>query len=755
MAVESQDDMRMDLGAMVAAVWSRKFRIILVTALLLVATYAALMFVPKMYESSASLLIEPRENSYTRATNDTSSGGLAGAEAAVSSQIELIKSRDTLLTLIRAEKLDEVPELTAGGGSPSGLLSSLLGKKAQPADVEETVLQNLNERLTVIRERDSNVVSLFVRAEDPALAARIANALANVYVRRRADLSLSDTAEASVWLNEQIKQLRLRVTEAENKVASYKVNKDLLTGSSSTSLLDQQLSTVAGQITAAQERKNTAISRSALIRGLLAKGQPLDGVPDVRDSATIQQLSQTKATLQGERAQKSATLLPNHPTIRALNAQIAEIDKQIAVEGRRVADALDASAEIEEGLEVSLQADLTQLKSGAGAATRETVNLNELEREAKAERDLLESYLLRYRDAVSRTDASSALPDVRVVTMAAPAVSPASPKTTLILIAVTIVSLALQIGSILFGELLSGRALTPRRVSPAAAAEPAITEEPEAAAEVAPYQTQSYTDEQPGASRYDEPVAIYEPATALVSEQPVETMEGTVQPLDDSDEHTDIQAPERDGQNIEAAPDALNEQPEPVILGHEPRADLPKLHALSSDIVLGEVRVVLLSSVHDERDSTAIAELLIDEALRNGLSVARVDAGSGRISAEPGVTDLSAGYASFGDVVHKSPHEGLAEVPWGHQSALDRRSMRPFTLVEALTDIYELVVVLTGRSGMASALPVFAGIEGRLILALGEETDERTTAAASADAAALGFGAAQLIVSPLAEAEVA
>jgi uncharacterized protein involved in exopolysaccharide biosynthesis len=749
----------MDLGAMVAAVWSRKFRIILVTALLLVATYAALMFVPKMYESSASLLIEPRENSYTRANNDTGSAGLAGAEAAVSNQIELIKSRDTLLTLIKAEKLDEVPELTAGGGSSGGLLSSLLGKKAQPADVEETVLQNLNERLTVMRERDSNVVSLFVRAEDPVLAARIANGLANVYVRRRADLSLSDTAEASVWLNEQIKQLRLRVTDAENKVASYKVNKDLLTGSSSTSLLDQQLSTVAGQITSAQERKNTAMSRSALIRGLLAKGQALDGVPDVRDSATIQQLSQTKATLQGERAQKSATLLPNHPTIRALTAQIAEIDKQITVEGRRVADALDAAAEIEEGLEVSLQADLTQLKSGAGTATRETVNLNELEREAKAERDLLESYLLRYRDAVSRTDASSALPDVRVVTMAAPAVSPASPKTTLILIAVTIVSLALQIGSILFGELLSGRALTTRRTTAPAAVEPpaelALVDEPEAMAEVAPYQTPSYPDEQPAADRYEEPTTIYEPATALVSELPAETMEGALQPLDVSDEHDDAPQSEPHYHDIEAASEVLEDLPEPLVPIREPRTDLSKLQALSSDIALGEVRIVLLSSLHDERDSTAIAELLIEEALRNGLSVARVDAGSGQISAEPGVTDLSAGYASFGDVVHKSPHEGLAEVPWGHQSALDRRSMRPFTLVEALTDIYEFVVVLTGRNGMASALPVFAGIEGRLILALGEEADERAIGAARTDAAALGFDQAQVIISPLAEAEVA
>src|SRR5690606_9617062 len=93
--------------------------------------------------------------------------------------------------------------------------------------------------------------------------------------------------------------------------------------------------------------------------------------------------------------------------------------------------------------------------------TIDTVALDGLEREAKAQRDLLEAYLLRYTEASSRVDANSTLPDVRVVSLAAPAVSPASPKSSLILLAVGLVSATLQIGAIIFGELLSGRALVP------------------------------------------------------------------------------------------------------------------------------------------------------------------------------------------------------------------------------------------------------------------------------------------------------
>ena len=46
-------------------------------------------------------------------------------------------------------------------------------KRSQPAprSSDETVLENLSQRMTVIRERDSAVISIYVRSADAALAA--------------------------------------------------------------------------------------------------------------------------------------------------------------------------------------------------------------------------------------------------------------------------------------------------------------------------------------------------------------------------------------------------------------------------------------------------------------------------------------------------------------------------------------------------------------------------------------------------------
>ena len=717
MTFESQmaHDARIDVGALLGAVLRRLPRIIVVTIALLVAAFIVVMFMPRLYESTASILVEPRSNIYFRSTNEQIPV-VSGEAGVVSSQIELLKSRDTLLSVVDKLDLRSVAEFngTGGGGfSPLAIVSQLVGRKAAPVSIDEVVLNTLYERLSVTQERDSRIISVTVSSTDPQLASDIANAVANAHVARRAELSLSDTAEASSWLADEIAKLRVSVTAAETAVANFKVDNDLFIGSNNTSLADQQLSTIATQITSAQERKNAALSRAALIRSMIEQGQPIDGIADVRSSAVIQQLSQEKARLQGEKAQRSATLLSNHPTIQALNAQIAELNNQIALEGRRVADALEAEARIEADLETSLQADLTRAKSSASTATQDIVTLDSLEREAKAQRDLLEGYLQRYSEAVSRTESNSALPDVRVVSVAAPAVSPASPKTSLILVAVGFVSIAVQLGVVIFGELMSGRAIT----------------------RVGHERAQDQLDEAPFVEDELEPDQRWEEPPELETVEPETPQDALVA------HRAEPELPEPTASEPQDA-EAPTASPPAGIAGIVP------LSALSSDLVLGRTHLLILAAHKDNADCVALAEELIGQALGRGLSVALVDAGSARPGDEPGLADLSIGAASFGDVVQKSADNSFAEVAWGQGRIIDRTSGKPLTLVEALGDIYEVVVLMTGRVGSASTLPMFQGLDGRLVLVAGDDDDLGAVARTRERLQNAGFGRCEVAAAP-------
>jgi hypothetical protein len=311
---------------------------------------------------------------------------------------------------------------------------------------------------------------------------------------------------------------------------------------------------------------------------------------------------------------------------------------------------------------------------------------------------------------------------------------PASPKTGLILGAVAFVSLALQIGTVLFGELMSGRAVYDRN----ARHEPLIAE-PDEFQTVDEHEEIVETD-------YAEPEAAAENAT--------------------EDEETAIPEPVLGDMTEPAAPAArpapaaapvihsATSRPAPMARHRAAGSNALELSNLSADIAIGRVRVVLLAAVGEARDAAVVADALVSDALSKGLSVCRVDAGSMRPTTAPGISDLCAEEVGFGDVVHKV-REGLAEVPWGHVLTIDRGSSRALTLVEALGDIYEVVIVLTGRIGLNSNLPMFAGLQGRLVLVRGADTPSSLVDAVSADAAPLGFELTQSVAVPEAQPEVA
>ncbi|WP_421760227.1 GumC family protein [Devosia sp.] len=694
LAEERAEDLRMDIGALLGAVLSRWLRIFLVTAALLVGVAGLLMFVPRVYESSASLLVEPRDNVYTRAANESAAtDNGVNADALMSSQIELIKSRDLLLDVVESEKLRSVPEFASAGFSLTGFAMNLVGRRSSQS-IDEIVLANLADRMTVIRERDSSVISVYVRSTDRELAPRIANAIAAAHVKRRAAQSITDTAEATVWLQQEIEKLRTKVNTAETAVANFKVDNDLFMGASATPVTDQQLSTVSTQIAEAQQRKNAAQARADLINSLIASGKSIESVADVRDSVVIQSLLQTKGSLQSELAQKSTTLLANHPTIKALKAQIREIDGQIADQGRRVAASLSAEAQAEDGLEQKLREDLTRAKLASSDATRGNVTLEGLEREAKAQRDLLENYLAKYSDAASRSASNSALPDVRVISDAAPSIEPASPKVPLILGAVGFVALALQVGMVLFGELMSGRALTSRY-------------EAEVDAEV-----DVHTVAEPGESEAED--VIEEASAPLMAETPAEM------------------------QHIAPAVPVVPSEFEDVI----------------ADVVSGSLRIVLLAGLGPQDARLGASVELIDAAIGAGLSAVAVDAGTARVTLDPGLSDLSAERADYGDVVQRID-DVLGEVKWGRLAAIDRRSARPKLLIEALADIYHLVVVDTGALGKDSSLSLFASSSAAVLLISDTSVSPVVSAAARRELTAQGLAVRAILTVPDRSANVA
>ena len=91
-----------------------------------------------------------------------------------------------------------------------------------------------------------------------------------------------------------------------------------------------------------------------------------------------------------------------------------------------------------------------------------------LEREAKTQRDLLESYMGKYREASARDSINAAPPEARIISRATPALAPAYPKKTATLQSSPLPPLRSRLAYVVTGALLGEPSEDTRRPSMAA-----------------------------------------------------------------------------------------------------------------------------------------------------------------------------------------------------------------------------------------------------------------------------------------------
>ena len=155
----------------------------------------------------------------------------------------------------------------------------------------------------------------------------------------------------------------------------------------------------------------------------------VDASTEALNSPLIQRLREQQAALSRSRAQLAITYLPSHPKLAAVQSEIANIDRQIRNEAMRIVDSLEDQAKIASSREATLRASLNAAKAKASGTNQDEVKLRALEREAAANRQLLETFLNRYTDASTRQDLIAQPGMARIIQRAAIPSSPSYPLT--------------------------------------------------------------------------------------------------------------------------------------------------------------------------------------------------------------------------------------------------------------------------------------------------------------------------------------
>lgn len=666
----------------------------------LVALVGAVLFVnivkPK-YTGEARVILENRDNYFTRPDKEQRGTDPPLDTEAVQSQVQTIMSRDIAKTAIKKLDLASREEFDPVAKQPSTLkrVLAMIGLTKDPLAVppEERILENFFDKLLVFNVGKSRVISIEFSSRDPELAAKGANLIAEEYIAFQRDAKKSTTQGASAWLAQAIEPMRARVAEAEAKVEAFRSENGLLIGASNATIATQQLGEMNTQMSAARSAQSELNAKSRMIREALRTGRIFE-TSEVVNNELVRRLLEQRVSMKTQIALEERSLLPGHPRMKELTAQLADLESQIRTAAERTARTMENDARVAGARVQSLQAEFEGQKRTASNANEHEVQLRALEREARALRDNYEQYLAKYRDSLSRDSDAASPADVRIISRAVLPQLPAFPKKVPIILLATLATMVLTSAIIVTRFLFASAIGEGEMTAPAPA--------PMAATAFVPVV----------------PVAAAPVVAAGMPVAPAAPPDPPKQPAVPPAAPAPKPAPARAQPQAKAparAPDTT------AVL--EPLADdLCTLKQAGRALVIG-------CQAHGGDVMSATTALPLGRVLARRGSVVLVDLSGQSTLVEQaiarfrpaGISELMAGSASFVEAIHRDRASRMHVIPYGGMAGagIDAASEVFDEIIDALCQTYDFVIVDSG----ASATDIAAHCGAMLLVASRDDTD--------------------------------
>ncbi len=706
-------DVDIDIASLFSNIWKKKLIILMLSAFVGICIYMVMSSISPRYQTTAQLIIEPRESEFTRVNG--SSSGIDASEfdaAAVLSQVQIILSDSIALGTI--EKLDLATNPEFEDNKEPSILSDLIvlaGLKNESLAIPpgERVLKEFKSRLKAYSIENSRVIEISFWANDRQLVEKITNTIADEYLLVQRDSKLETGANATKFLEPEIANLREKVRLAEVRVAEFRSSSDILLGNNNSLLATQQLSEVSTELSRIRAQRSAAEAKIESIRSSIKVGSSIEAIPEVIASPLIQKLRERQVQLRAQISELSITLLAAHPRLKSLKSQLKDFENQIRREARGILASLENNVKILRNQESSLVEELTRLKAESARAGEAEVVLRALERDAVSERELLQAYLSKYQEAAGRQSSKYLPVNARQISWAHLPAESYYPKTIPYSIAGTLVTVILSMVGVLVVSLLNGKAFRTVEGSGVPVGHKTIEETSEKIhIPVQPDEAvvpglQSVSEKQQIVS---DPVELKNPdirasqvdMPELVAPPPLDRTgqkRGALPPLDRVGQKTDAFAESENFGNTDTDREQIT------------------ISLVSEGLLgMGNSRIAVISPGGDQGSLTTW--LLARKLAEHSKSVAVIDmTGSGITTKKMlgdtslrGVGDILAGTVEFGEVIFQDQHSSVDVIGVGSFDSQDADTMqeRLTILVDSLSDKYDYFIIdcgITDELGLA------------------------------------------------------
>jgi len=413
----------------------------LVLAATVLAAALVTLMLPKTYVASTSVVVDKRDaqsltsGDYSRHPREQT--------GYLQTQVDILTSQAVARKVARELGLTQDPKTKARFESDANGAGT----------IDDWVAGQLLKRLKTDFSQ-SSVIQVMYSSSDPQRAADVVNAFTKAYLETTLQLRTDPTREAATWFNEQVKELRANLEQAQTKLAAYQKEKGIFASDERYDIESARLSEMSTQLLQAQNLAFEASTRRRQAQTLGSKGN-LENLPEVLAHPVIQQLKGDLARAEARLQEVSAYLGPAHPQYQRQQHEVRSIRAKLGAEMGKVAGGLESVAQVQTERE-------TELKNALAVQRARVLNLkdsrnevNMLVRDVETAQRMYDTAMQRY--VVNKVDSQARQTNIAVLTPAVAPSEPKSPKIMLNLALALVVGLMLGLTVVYMMEMLDAR----------------------------------------------------------------------------------------------------------------------------------------------------------------------------------------------------------------------------------------------------------------------------------------------------------
>lgn len=388
-----------------------------------------------VYESTVTIDIDRQTPQGVIGTESTRSM-LNDVDQFIATQIRLVQS-DSVLRPVAAKY-------------------NLLAHEGQTITRREAPVQLRN--LKIARPPNTYLLLVSYRSPDPALAAQVANAVAQSYLTHTYNIRIRASSNLTDFMEQQLDELRAKMERSSLALNRFEREMNMINPEEKTNILSARLLQLNTEYTNAQADR---VKKEAAFQSI--QNQTLEAAQVSTQGEALKRLTERLGELREKFAEVKAHYGPLHPEYKRAAAQLTELERQLENGRQNISGRVEVEYRESTRREQMLLNEVAGSKSEFDRINSRSFQYQSLKREADADKRLYEELVRKIKEAGINTGFQNS--NIRIADAARPPQKAMFPDLRLNLIVAFLLSTLVAVGVAVASDALDTTVRDPEQVS--------------------------------------------------------------------------------------------------------------------------------------------------------------------------------------------------------------------------------------------------------------------------------------------------